>query len=55
MSQWFVLGFVLVEGFGIVCFAILIRVLLKVDIGSGILNISSLISVEQSLSNLILL
>ena len=46
-------GFVLLEDLAIVCFAILIRVLVKADIGSGLLNISSSIRVEQSLLNLI--
>ena len=38
---------------GIVGFAILIRVLVKADSGSGLLSISSSIRVEQSLLNLI--
>ena len=53
MNQGFVLGCGLVEDLGIVCFAILIRVLVKADIGTGLLNIPSSISVERSLSNLI--
>ena len=52
MNMGFVLGCELVDNLGIVCFAILIRLLVKADIGSGLFNISS-ISIEQSLSNLI--
>ena len=53
MNQGFVFGCGLVEDLGIVCFAILIKMLVKADIGSGLLNISSSISIEQILSNLI--
>ena len=53
MNQGFVFGCGLVEDLEIVCFAILIRVLEKADIGSGLLSISLSIKVEQSLLNLI--
>ena len=52
MNQGFVLGCGLVEDLRIVCFAILIRVLVKADI-EGIFNKPDPISVEKSLSNFI--